>query len=216
MSSSSLKAFLVLIITLGVVGLEIVLFEPYYRDNRESTSSDTRIEEEGNNTTEEQPSNNELDVSEIIDEPNGIYNEDATNTTLYRVLYVIDGDTIKIDYYGVATSVRLVGVNTPETVDPRKTVECFGIEASNYLKSVLSGKYVKLERDYSQSDRDVYDRLLRYVYLNDEDVGYKIIRNGYGQEYTYYVPHKKMNLYKMAQKEAEENERGLWSPTACF
>ena len=216
MSSSSFKAFVVLLITLAVIGLEVVLFGPYYRNDRGSTSSDTHIEEKNNNTIEEQPADNESNTSEVIDESKGIYNEDAANTTVYRVLYVIDGDTIKIDYYGVATSVRLVGVNTPETVDPRKTVECFGIEASNYLKSVLNGKYVKLERDYTQSDRDVYDRLLRYVYLNDEDVGYKIIRNGYGQEYTYYVPHKKMNLYKMAQKEAEENKRGLWSPTACF
>lgn len=135
--------------------------------------------------------------------------------TLYTVISVVDGDTIKINYNGVTTSVRLIGVNTPETVDPRKDVECFGVEASNYLKNLLAGKQVTIEADPTQSDRDKYDRLLRYVYLDGEDINYKIIANGYGYEYTYNIPYNKQSQYKAAQNDASSNNRGLWAPDAC-
>lgn len=134
---------------------------------------------------------------------------------LYDVKSVVDGDTFKIDYDGKETSVRLIGVNTPETVDPRTTVECFGQEASDYLKSLLTGKKVKIEADSSQTDRDKYDRLLRYVYLDGEDVGYKVINGGYGHEYTYDVAYAKQEEYKKAQEDADKNKRGLWADGVC-
>ena len=134
---------------------------------------------------------------------------------LYDVISVVDGDTIKINYNGNTTSVRLIGVNTPETVDPRTTVECFGTEASNYLKEMLEGTKVSLEIDNTQTDRDKYDRLLRYVYLDGKDVGLDIITNGYGYEYTYDVPYSKQTDYKAAQKTAENNKKGLWADGVC-
>lgn len=134
---------------------------------------------------------------------------------LYTVVSVTDGDTIKVDYEGVITPVRLIGVNTPETVDPRKPIECFGREASDYLKGLLTGRQVALEADPSQTDRDKYNRLLRYVYLDGEDINLKIISEGYGYEYTYNVPYAKQSTYKAAQSTAEANDRGLWSPGAC-
>ncbi len=140
---------------------------------------------------------------------------DAISDILYDVKEVIDGDTIKIDYEGTETSVRLIGVNTPETVDPRTTVECFGQEASDYLKTLLVGKKIKIEADSTQTDRDKYNRLLRYVYLDNEDVGYKIISNGYGYEYTYNVPYDKQASYKDAQSVAEGGKRGLWANGVC-
>lgn len=133
----------------------------------------------------------------------------------YKVLNVYDGDTFTVDYNGVETSVRIIGVNTPETVDPRKTVECFGEQASLYLKNKLSGREVDLERDYTQDNRDKYNRLLRYAYLDGEDVGYGIIYNGYGYEYTYNIPYEKQSKYKEAEKDAELNERGLWGEGGC-
>lgn len=142
-----------------------------------------------------------------------IANEEQRN--LYDVISVIDGDTIKINYEGRETSVRLIGVNTPETVDPRTTVECFGQEASDYLKNLLTNKKVKIETDDTQTDRDKYDRLLRYVYLDGEDVGLGIINNGYGYEYTYNVPYAKQTAYKQAQTDAENNNRGLWADGVC-
>lgn len=133
----------------------------------------------------------------------------------YQVVAVVDGDTIKVDYHGKTTSVRLIGVNTPETVDPRKDVECFGEEASQFLRSLLEGKAVRLEPDISQSDRDKYDRLLRYIYLDGEDVSLTIIQNGYGYEYTYNVPYQKQARYRAAQTEAENGKRGLWADGVC-
>ena len=154
----------------------------------------------------------------IVDEiPPSIHVESIEQipVTLYTVTSVTDGDTIRINYNGTETPVRLIGVNTPETVDPRTTVECFGKEASDFLKSLLGGKSVSIEADPTQSDRDKYDRLLRYVYLDGEDVGHKIISSGYGYEYTYNIPYQKQSEYKTAQSEASSAGKGLWSPSTC-
>lgn len=133
----------------------------------------------------------------------------------YKVVSVVDGDTIKVEYEGKTTSVRLIGVNTPETVDPRKDVECFGKEASQFLKDKLEGKTVTMEADSTQSDRDKYSRLLRYIYLDGEDVNLALIENGYGYEYTYNVPYAKQEQYKGAQAAASDNKRGLWADGVC-
>ena len=133
----------------------------------------------------------------------------------FPVTYIADGDTFHINYYGVETSLRLIGVDTPETVDLRTTVQCFGIEASNYLKSKLTGQQVYIESDPTQSDRDGYNRLLRYAYLGNEDIGLSIIANGYGHEYTYYIPYQKQSKYQAAERNAEAQNLGLWSPSTC-
>lgn len=133
----------------------------------------------------------------------------------FPVTYIADGDTFHINYYGVETSLRLIGVDTPETVDRRTTVQCFGIEASNYLKSKLTGQQVYIESDPTQSDRDGYNRLLRYAYLGNEDIGLSIIANGYGHEYTYYIPYQKQSKYQAAERNAEVQNLGLWSPSTC-
>ncbi len=133
----------------------------------------------------------------------------------FPVTYIADGDTFHINYYGVETSLRLIGVDTPETVDRRTTVQCFGIEASNYLKSKLTGQQVYIESDPTQSDRDGYNRLLRYAYLGNEDIGLSIIANGYGHEYAYYIPYQKQSKYQAAERNAEAQNLGLWSPSTC-
>ena len=91
----------------------------------------------------------------------------ATDSTLYRVLRVIDGDTIMIDRDGIAERVRMVGIDTPETVHPSKSVECFGREASDKTKSWLEGRRVRLVADSIEGERDKYQRLLGYVYRDD-------------------------------------------------
>jgi micrococcal nuclease len=112
--------------------------------------------------------------------------------------------------------VRLIGVDTPETVDPRKTVECFGKEASNKAKELLTGKSVRIAADPTQDNRDKYNRLLRYVYLGDGTNFNKLmISEGYAHEYTYYVPYQLQSEFKAAQKDAERSEKGLWSPSTC-
>jgi micrococcal nuclease len=129
----------------------------------------------------------------------------------YQVVKVIDGDTLDVSIGGKTERIRLIGINTPETVDPRKEVECFGVEASNKSKTLLTGKQVSLESDGSQGDRDKYDRLLRYVFLEDgANFNLRMIREGYAYEYTYDLPYKYQLAFKEAQKQAMEAKAGLW------
>lgn len=134
----------------------------------------------------------------------------------YQVEKVVDGDTIEVNIAGVVEKIRLIGIDTPETVDPRKAVQCFGKEASDNSKKLLEGQSVKLEADDTQDNRDKYKRLLRYVILEDgTNFNKKLIEDGYAHEYTYDIPYKYQSEFKTAQKDAQENNRGLWSPDTC-
>jgi micrococcal nuclease len=136
---------------------------------------------------------------------------------LYKVQRVIDGDTISVSINGKNETLRLIGMDTPETVDPRKPVQCFGREASAKAKEILTGKMVRLEDDRTQSNRDKYQRLLRYVFLEDGTFFNKLmIEEGYAHEYTYQSnPYKYQAEFMEAEKQARENNRGLWSPDSC-
>lgn len=135
----------------------------------------------------------------------------------YRVLKVIDGDTINVEIDGKSFPVRLIGINSPELKDPRKPVECFAKEASEKANQVLAEKNVKLENDPTQTDKDKYDRLLRYVFLEDGiNFNKMMIEEGFAFEYTYSNPYKYQDEFKLAQKNAEENKRGLWADNACI
>lgn len=129
---------------------------------------------------------------------------------LFNVSRVIDGDTIVVEKDGEEFRVRMIGIDTPETVHPKKDVEFFGIEASNKLKEMIENKEVELLPDPTQDDVDRYGRLLRYVYLDDVDVNLEMIKQGYAFEYTYRVPYEKQGEYKEAQEYAKENNLGLW------
>ena len=117
-----------------------------------------------------------------------------------RVVRVIDGDTI-----------RLIGVDTPETVHPTKTVQRFGAEASAYTKAALEGKTVTLEADPTGDTRDSYGRLLRYVHLDGQNFNARLIREGYGhaiRRFRYSLKTQFVRLEDAARKAG----RGLWSP----
>jgi micrococcal nuclease len=132
------------------------------------------------------------------------------------VARVVDGDTIEVSLNGAVEDVRLIGINTPETVDPSSPVECFGPEASNRAKELLTGATVYLEADASQDERDRYDRLLRYVWLPDGTlVNLQLVREGYAFEYTYTTPYHYQAEFQRAQGEADTQDVGLWSPATC-
>ena len=142
----------------------------------------------------------------------------APNTVgvYYKVTKVTDGDTIHIEMDGRDEVVRFIGINTPETVDPRREVECFGKEASSRMKELASGKIVRLEYDESQNTRDTYNRILAYVYLEDNQMlNRKMIAEGYAYEYTYLTPYKYQKEFRDLQAFARNSERGLWSPESC-
>jgi len=128
----------------------------------------------------------------------------------YKVLKVYDGDTIQIDMNGSSEKVRLIGVDTPETQDPRKAVQCFGKAASEFTAKLIAGQSVRLESDPQSSNRDRYGRLLRYVYLPDGRlVQAEIIKSGYGFAYTSF-PFANAQEFERYEKEARDNNRGLW------
>lgn len=129
----------------------------------------------------------------------------SLNTQLVKVIKVVDGDTIEIEG---GQRVRYIGVDTPETVDPRKEIQCFGKEAAGKNKELVEGKEVRLEKDVSETDK--YGRLLRYVYVGDIFVNDYLVRNGFARVSTYPPDIKYQNQFLEAEKDAREENRGLW------
>ena len=107
--------------------------------------------------------------------------------------------------------VRLIGVDTPETVHPTKTVQHFGAEASAYTKAALEAKTVTLEADPTGDTRDRYGRLLRYVHLDGQNFNARFIREGYGHAIRRFRYSLKAQFIRL-EDSARKAGRGLWSP----
>lgn len=128
----------------------------------------------------------------------------------YRVTQFHDGDTISVEMDGKEETVRFIGIDTPETQDPRKAVQCFGKAASGFTKQLIGSQPVRLEADPLSSNRDRYDRLLRYVYLPDGRLAQaEVIKEGFGFAYTSF-PFTKSEEFSTYQREAREQNKGLW------
>lgn len=129
----------------------------------------------------------------------------------YRVTEFADGDTISVDMNGKNERIRFIGVDTPETHDPRKPVQCFGVAAAAFTKNLIGTNNVRLETDPTNTNRDRYNRLLRYVYLPDNTlVNAEIIKQGYGFAYTGF-PFTKSDEFIGYQLAARLGNKGLWS-----
>jgi micrococcal nuclease len=126
-----------------------------------------------------------------------------------RVERVVDGDTIVVD----GESVRLIGIDTPESVKPGTPVECFAKEASAFTERLVEGRRVRLERDVEERDR--YDRLLGYVYRRGDGlfVNAELVRRGYATPATFPPNVRHADEFSRLAREAREAGRGLWS--AC-
>ncbi|OGF26480.1 hypothetical protein A2242_03585 [Candidatus Falkowbacteria bacterium RIFOXYA2_FULL_47_9] len=134
----------------------------------------------------------------------------------FIVTRVVDGDTIDVSIDGQVERVRLIGINTPETVDPRKPVECFGKEAGDKMKELLVGKKVSLAADETQSDKDIDGRLLRYVWREDGlFVNKEMVKQGYAYEYTHKTPYQYQSDFKLMQRYAQAVALGFWADGAC-
>lgn len=129
-------------------------------------------------------------------------------TATVPVVSVTDGDTIKVSIGGTTETVRLIGVDTPETVHPSKPVEPYGPEASTFTKRRLSGQNVRLEFDVEE--RDHYGRLLAYVWIANELFNATLVKDGYAQVLTIPPNVKYADQFVALQREARENNRGLW------
>lgn len=138
----------------------------------------------------------------------------ASGDEVGTVLRVVDGDTLQVRVAGRAEKVRLIGVDTPESVDPRRPVQYFGKEAAEFTRSLASGRTVTLRGEEGAPGRDKYNRLLRYVFLPDGRLlNAEIIRLGFGHAYLKY-PFSRMEEFRAHERRARVQGLGLWAAGA--
>lgn len=134
----------------------------------------------------------------------------------FPVLDVIDGDTARVERGGHPVTVRLIGVDAPETVHPNLPVQCFGPQASDYTTQLLNGRQVKLEYDPAPGRVDRYGRELAYLWLPDGQLAnLLLIDSGHAREADYGHPYRHAEAFRSAQDNARAAGRGLWDPQAC-
>jgi micrococcal nuclease len=154
----------------------------------------------------------------FLQEPGGY--EQATVTR------VVDGDTIDVAVTGIVEGpgsgltrvghsyrVRLLGIDTPETVKPGTPVQCYGHQASAATTALLQGRDVRLVKDVEETDQ--YGRLLRYVYFGDEMANARLVANGYAYVLTYPPNVRHAALFVSLARQARQEGLGLWSPQSC-
>jgi micrococcal nuclease len=136
---------------------------------------------------------------------------DARAGDYRKVIRVVDGDTIVVS---PNEKVRLIGVDTPETVHPKKPVECFGKEAKQFTRDAVEGKSVRLvldDRNQRTQYKDKYRRTLAYAYLDDGTMlNRELIRRGYAHAYTRF-PFRYLVEFRELERAARADALGLWS-----
>ena len=133
----------------------------------------------------------------------------------YQVVHVIDGDTINVRIGDKTVTVRLIGIDTPETKKPDTPVQCYGPEAAAHTTSLVDQRQVWLEDDPSQGLLDKYGRRLSYVWTDQVLVNEILVRDGYAREYTYDKPYAYQAKFQADQKAAIAAGAGLWAPAGC-
>ena len=139
-------------------------------------------------------------------DPHGATDSPPSESIGILVTRVIDGDTIELE---TGQRVRYLGADTPETVHPDKSIECYGPEATAANRNLVEGKRVRLETDIS--DRDKYGRLLRYVSVDGQDVAAELIREGYAYVYSRKPDIARLKTYAALERAAKEARVGLWA-----
>jgi endonuclease YncB( thermonuclease family) len=133
--------------------------------------------------------------------------------TIALVERVVDGDTVVVRLDGQQIKVRLIGVDAPESVDPRKPVERFARESAAFLRQLVEGKRVRLAYEPAGARVDKYGRTLAYLYLEPGGVfvNREIVAKGFGHAYTAY-PFQYIDDFRQAERTAREKGLGLWGP----
>ena len=148
-------------------------------------------------------------LAEMVGESLSTFDQTASDSfETAKVVRVIDGDTIIIDRGQGEERLRYLGVDTPETVHPSQPTGCFGRESAQFNQALVEGKTVRLERDISDVDR--YDRLLRYVYVEDVLVNLALVQGGYAQVVTYPPDVRYVETFRTAETAARSQQLGLW------
>lgn len=134
----------------------------------------------------------------------------------WQVIRVVDGDTVEVERKGRSLTLRLIGIDTPETVHPTEPVQCFGPKASRFATRRLLGEPVALEYDRSQGRIDYYGRTLAFVWTTagrPQLFNEQVIKRGFGYEYTYDDAYAWQAEFRRAESRAQLDNRGLWK--AC-
>jgi micrococcal nuclease len=133
---------------------------------------------------------------------------DRVEATVTRV---VDGDTIHVSLGGQDVTIRLIGIDTPETVAPGQPIECFGPESSHFTTRWLTGERIELE--YDRDLIDPFDRTLAYVWLDGRLFNETLIERGYAEATSYPPDTSHQDVLDAAEVDARRTERGLWG--AC-
>jgi len=136
---------------------------------------------------------------------------DSPRSVSTYVTRVVDGDTVEVQLDGEEEDVRYIGIDTPETVKPEEPVECFGPQASDFNHRLVERQRVRLVFD--EERRDVYGRLLAYVYLEDRFVNAELVRRGLARTLTIPPNDRFAGRLKRLEIAAARSGRGLWG--AC-
>ncbi|QKY71632.1 nuclease [Lentibacillus sp. CBA3610] len=169
----------------------------------ETKQDEEKTNQDDTNTAEADHSESDTSTSQQNNAPS-----DAEKATISRV---VDGDTIEVNYNGSTEDVRLLLVDTPETVHPSKPVQPFGPEASEFAKETLTpGESVKIEFDGPK--RDHYDRLLGYIWDDGQNFNKQLLRKGLARyAYVYDPPYTHQEAFQQAEANARNNNIGIWS-----
>jgi micrococcal nuclease len=156
-----------------------------------------------------------LRVNEFNQYPTGNVISDISNDK-YNVITVNDGDDIVVNINGKIEGVKLLGIDAPELDSFISPNYCYGVEAYQALKNLIASNRVSLVKDPLKEDRDDYNRLLRYVYLEDgRSLQEYLLKKGFAKEYTYNgASYQSQANYKALEQEAKANKKGLWA-TSC-
>lgn len=168
-----------------------------------------------------QPNNSSLDdalgsslSSTLGSSSRDVIQPDQAQTNTVRVVRVVDGDTVVIATETGQQTVRLIGIDTPETKKPGTPVQPYGPEATRNMEAMIarSGGQVRIEHDPSQGTHDKYNRTLAYIFdTAGHNLGEEQIKAGYAREYTYKTAYKYQSKFKAAERQAKAQRKGLWS-----
>jgi len=140
-----------------------------------------------------------------------LWRDEPPASAVANVIRAVDGDTIEVDLDGQVEDVRYIGVDTPETVKPDTSVQCFGPQASAFNHALVEHRRVRLV--FGVERRDVYGRLLAYVYLDGRFVNAELIRRGLARTLTIPPNDRFADRLKRLEMAAARAGRGLWG--AC-
>lgn len=221
MNTKNIKKTLYLLVALLLVVFgydslaDSVLSENFNIGNKSHDASTQLTDSSGNN-----PGAPQTDASnvQVLDESFVKNTLDRLQTGQYLVTRIVDGDTIEVRNREGEWKVRYIGIDAPETTHPTEKVQCYGLNAKLKNEELVFGKVVYMEKDKSDTDR--YGRLLRYVYVvNDNDldagkegvfVNLELVRGGFARAKAYKPDIAKQKMFENVQREAENNGVGLW------